>query len=81
MLAAPRSRAILRRLNNRYTTRLSESREAYNKKRAQRMGVNEGEEYDLNTALDENTDDTIVKVIAGSFIAVMLGLGVFAAVM
>ena len=42
------------------------------------QGVNAGEEYDLEMALDANTDDLIVKIVAGSFIGVMLILGVLA---
>lgn len=46
----------------------------YNARRAQRLGVKAGEEYDLDRALDANSDDTITKIIAGAFIVSMLAL-------
>ena len=52
-------------------------RELYKKRRAEKLGLLEGEteeDYDLYAALDQNTDDLVVKIIAGAFIAVMAGL-------
>ena len=50
-----------------------QSKQRYEKERARKMGVLEGEEYDLETALDANTDDTIVKILAVSFILPLAG--------
>mmetsp|Transcript_5489 Transcript_5489/g.14130 ORF Transcript_5489/g.14130 Transcript_5489/m.14130 type:complete len:147 (+) Transcript_5489:21-461(+) len=44
----------------------------YNAKRAKSLGVQAGEEFDLDRALDANTDDTITKIIAGAFIVSVL---------
>ena len=50
------------------------------KRRAQ-LGINADEdEYDLYYALDQNTDPIITKVIAGSFILVMIALLVYGVV-
>eukprot|EP00567_Pseudictyota_dubia_P011678 CAMPEP_0197454838 /NCGR_PEP_ID=MMETSP1175-20131217/39020_1 /TAXON_ID=1003142 /ORGANISM="Triceratium dubium, Strain CCMP147" /LENGTH=157 /DNA_ID=CAMNT_0042988529 /DNA_START=94 /DNA_END=567 /DNA_ORIENTATION=+ len=43
--------------------------------RRQQLGIGDDEdEYDLGLALAANTDDTISKVVAGSFILVMIAL-------
>ena len=52
----------------------------YSKERARKMGAKEGEEYDLSTALDANTDDLITKIIAGAFI-IALTAGLYAALL
>ncbi|CAB9510198.1 expressed unknown protein [Seminavis robusta] len=45
------------------------------KKRKAELGIPDGaDEYDLYEALRNNTDDTISKVVAGSFIVVMIAL-------
>ena len=45
------------------------------KKRRQQLGIPENEqEYDLEAALDANTDSLITKIIAGSFILVVIAL-------
>jgi len=45
------------------------------KKRRDQLGISDDEdEYDLGMALDRNTDPFITKVIAGSFILVLLAL-------
>lgn len=44
-------------------------------KRRKQLGIGEGEdEYDLGKALENNTDPLISKIIAGSFILVMITL-------
>ena len=44
-------------------------------KRRKQLGVGDDEdEYDLGTALEANTDTTITKIIAGSFIVVVIAL-------
>lgn len=44
-------------------------------KRRKQLGIGEGEdEYDLGVALNTNTDPLISKIIAGSFILVMISL-------
>ena len=44
-------------------------------KRRQQLGIGDDEdEYDLGVALSTNTDDTISKIVAGSFILVMIVL-------
>lgn len=44
-------------------------------KRRKQLGIGEGEdEYDLGFALEQNTDPLISKIIAGSFILVMITL-------
>ena len=44
-------------------------------KRRQQLGIPDSEdEYDLETALDTNTDPLITKIIAGSFILVVIAL-------
>mmetsp|Transcript_22869 Transcript_22869/g.51837 ORF Transcript_22869/g.51837 Transcript_22869/m.51837 type:complete len:117 (-) Transcript_22869:397-747(-) len=46
-----------------------------NQQRRNQLGIGEDEdEYDLDEALRVNTDDTISKIVAGSFIAVMIAL-------
>jgi len=48
------------------------------KKRREQLGIIEGEdEYDLDFALDANTDPFITKIIAGSLILAILALLVF----
>jgi len=43
--------------------------------RRRQLGIPDGEdEYDLGRALATNTDDTISKIVAGSFILVVIGL-------
>ena len=48
----------------------------YSQERRKKMGLGEGdgEEYDLDVALSQNTDSTISKVIAGSFILTIFAL-------
>jgi len=49
--------------------------------RRRQLGINPDEdEYDLGFALEQNTDPVITKVIAGSFILVMIALLVYAVV-
>jgi hypothetical protein len=44
-------------------------------KRRKQLGISEDEdEYDLDVALSANTDAGITKIIAGSFILVMIAL-------
>ena len=44
-------------------------------KRRKQLGIGKGEdEYDLDVALNTNTDPLISKIIAGSFILVMIAL-------
>ena len=51
------------------------------KERRAQLGINADEdEYDLYYALDQNTDPIITKVIAGSFILVMIALLVYGVV-
>mmetsp|Transcript_11792 Transcript_11792/g.17294 ORF Transcript_11792/g.17294 Transcript_11792/m.17294 type:complete len:128 (-) Transcript_11792:1040-1423(-) len=46
-----------------------------NRKRREQLGIADDEdEYDLGAALDSNTDPFITKVVAGSFILVMITL-------
>ena len=46
-----------------------------NQRRRNQLGIGDDEdEYDLDEALRVNTDDTISKIVAGSFIAVMIAL-------
>ena len=55
--------------------------EKISKERRAQLGINADEdEYDLYFALDQNTDPVITKVIAGSFILVMIALLVYAVV-
>ena len=50
-------------------------------KRRDELGIGEGEdEYDLGKALENNTDPLISKIVAGSFILVMVSLLVFGVV-
>jgi|UPI000581B51D hypothetical protein len=50
-------------------------KEKISKKRRDQLGIGEGEdEYDLDVALTINTDPLISKIIAGSFILVMVSL-------
>jgi hypothetical protein len=50
-------------------------KEKISKKRRDQLGIGEGEdEYDLDVALTNNTDPLISKIIAGSFILVMVSL-------
>lgn len=45
------------------------------KARREKLGVSDDEdEYDLDVALNNNTDAGITKIIAGSFILVMIAL-------
>ena len=45
------------------------------KKRRDELGISDDEdEYDLDVALNNNTDPFITKVIAGSFILAMIAL-------
>mmetsp|Transcript_5892 Transcript_5892/g.7517 ORF Transcript_5892/g.7517 Transcript_5892/m.7517 type:complete len:157 (+) Transcript_5892:86-556(+) len=51
-------------------------------KRRQQLGIPDDErEYDLDVALNTNTDPLITKIIAGSFILVVIALLVFGIVM
>mmetsp|Transcript_37001 Transcript_37001/g.42206 ORF Transcript_37001/g.42206 Transcript_37001/m.42206 type:complete len:156 (-) Transcript_37001:177-644(-) len=55
------------------TTKLYQKK--INKERRQQLGIADDEdEYDLEMALDNGTDPFITKVIAGSFIIVMIAL-------
>ena len=59
----------------RYTTTSSSLHSKLTKERRQQLGVGEDEdEYDLYKALETNTDPLISKIIAGSFILVMIAL-------
>lgn len=50
-------------------------RMAIDQKRRNQLGISDDEdEYDLDEALRVNTDDTISKIIAGSFIVAMVAL-------
>ena len=50
-------------------------RGAYSEKNAKRLGARPGEEYDLGSAMDANTDDTITKIIAGAaIVSIITGL-------
>ena len=50
-------------------------KKSYNSDRMRKLGAKEGEEYDLESALSANTDDTITKIIAGSLIlSIIIGL-------
>ena len=50
-------------------------RGSYTAKNAKRLGARDGEEYDLGTAMDANTDDTITKIIAGAaIVSIIAGL-------
>ena len=50
-------------------------RGSYSAKNAKRLGARDGEEYDLGTAMDANTDDTITKIIAGAaIVSIISGL-------
>jgi len=43
--------------------------------RRKQLGIADDEdEYDLGFALEQNTDDTISKIVAGSFIFIMIAL-------
>lgn len=44
----------------------------YSTKRAQRLGIKEGEEYDLDLALSANSNDAVTKIIAGALIVSIL---------
>ena len=49
--------------------------EKISEKRRKQLGIEEGEdEYDLGRALEVNTDPLISKIVAGSFILVMITL-------
>mmetsp|Transcript_30182 Transcript_30182/g.44883 ORF Transcript_30182/g.44883 Transcript_30182/m.44883 type:complete len:140 (-) Transcript_30182:461-880(-) len=49
--------------------------EKLSKERRKKLGVNDDEdEYDLEFALENNTDPLITKIIAGSFILVLIAL-------
>jgi hypothetical protein len=55
--------------------RRSFSLRAINKKRRKELGLpDDADEYDLDVALNNNTDAGITKIIAGSFIMVMIAL-------
>ena len=55
--------------------------EKISQERRKQLGINADEdEYDLYYALDQNTDPIITKVIAGSFILVMIALLVYGVV-
>jgi len=43
-------------------------------KRKKQLGIVDEREYDLGVALETNTDPLITKIIAGSFILVVIGL-------
>ena len=47
----------------------------FSDERRKELGINdEDDEYDLDMALENNTDPFITKVVAGSFIVTMIGL-------
>lgn len=57
--------------NEHYNTLLN----AINSNRRKQLGISDDEdEYDLDVALGANTDARITKIIAGSFILVMIAL-------
>ena len=43
-------------------------------KRKKQLGIVDEREYDLGVALETNTDPLITKIVAGSFILVVIGL-------
>ncbi|KAL3776809.1 hypothetical protein ACHAW5_006228 [Stephanodiscus triporus] len=48
---------------------------AINQKRRRELGLpDDADEYDLDVALNNNTDAGITKIVAGSFILVMIAL-------
>ena len=51
----------------------------YSEKRKKTLGAKDGEEYDLEAALAVNTDDGILKIITGAFIAAVFA-GLYIAV-
>ena len=57
------------------TTRHPSPLEMIDSKRRRQLGIADDEdEYDLDVALNNNTDPGITKIIAGSFILVMIAL-------
>mmetsp|Transcript_22451 Transcript_22451/g.27935 ORF Transcript_22451/g.27935 Transcript_22451/m.27935 type:complete len:110 (-) Transcript_22451:1700-2029(-) len=52
-----------------YKFQRERDKKKYSSKRAKQLGSLDGEEYDLETALSANTDDGILKLITGAFIA------------
>ena len=67
--------------NDNKTKQQTPGGEKISKERRAQLGINADEdEYDLYYALDQNTDPIITKVIAGSFILVMIALLVYAVV-
>lgn len=66
------STALIRRFGDRSCHALAAK---ITKSRKQQLGINDDEdEYDLSAALNANTDPFITKLIAGSFILVVIAL-------
>ena len=58
-----------------YPTSNTQLFERFSEERKKQLGIVEGDdEYDLGMALENNTDPLISKIIAGSFILVMISL-------
>jgi hypothetical protein len=54
---------------------LATPRGGYDQKRRKELGMpDDADEYDLDVALNNNTDAGITKIVAGSFILVMIAL-------
>lgn len=50
----------------------------YDKRRREELGLpDDADEYDLDEALNNNTDDTISKIVAGSLIVAVIACLVF----
>eukprot|EP00620_Florenciella_sp_RCC1587_P010404 CAMPEP_0182594138 /NCGR_PEP_ID=MMETSP1324-20130603/79525_1 /TAXON_ID=236786 /ORGANISM="Florenciella sp., Strain RCC1587" /LENGTH=155 /DNA_ID=CAMNT_0024811655 /DNA_START=62 /DNA_END=527 /DNA_ORIENTATION=- len=76
LTAAQRKHTVLQDFKDEWGNSRNEgyqSRAKYEEERAKKMGLEPGEEYDLERALDANMDDTIVKILAVSFIVPLLG--------
>ena len=65
----------LQRQHQQQRRRRATSLRAINNKRRKELGLpDDADEYDLDVALNNNTDAGITKIIAGSFILVMIAL-------
>jgi hypothetical protein len=58
----------------------SSSQNKLSKKRRDQLGIDEDDEYDVSYAISANTDSTITKIVAGSFIVVVIALLVVAVI-
>lgn len=73
LLPCQSTRSVTKAVPSRDSRTLLEER--LSKSRREQLGVADDEdEYDLGAALNANTDPLISKIIAGSFIVVMIGL-------